>query len=556
MTSNKHLGEELELLKKMVDGKVEVNPTWLRELFAKSAKSGSLSSLQYLVDLNGTKFYLENEEEEWRFIHYVSQSCSIESTKYLLSLGFDPHKLTKREGDNLFLISINSPNCSIEYLNFLASIGVDIHHKNNYGANGVHYAVGNHSNEKSMEILKYLVSLGVDVHAVTSPAKENIFLIACKRSSFYPYFFGEKIYLYRSIEYLKYLISLNINFHLENELKSNAILEFISKLNNFYSITPEIKSEEILETLKFLVSLGINFHHENNGVNRFFLLSLLLGDLDVIKFAVSIGASTKNMIDPPIYHTISHFKVEIFRYLIENNIGDYYSNENFKLIHKNSILLTLIQQLTLSFIPITNERCDLLIECLEYFLSKGISINSVHENTMKIAIQKLNCSIPFNFLKKLVNYLIEKGSNILHCSKQGSFLHTLLLKSFSDEFIFQPSDLIPITSLAKFILLRSLEIDYSIYSFNTSIHNNNNNDNHIDNINDINYNNKGEEEDGYNDKKYYEEAKEKKEFWLKEFHSLVDKTPPLLKIARSNDIYICLDDPSSFFSVRRTLLAN
>ena len=206
------------------------------------------------------------------------------------------------------------------------------------------------------------------------------------------------------------------------------------------------------------------------------------------------------------------------------------SEENFFPIRlvKNSLIIR------------TKFEFDQFKKTIEESISNGMNINQIHPQSRKIPIQFIHpCTNKF-FLWKILNFLIEKGSCLLHQSKYGSILHSL--KSLSCDI--HGIDKIEIVKIAKYILIRSFEMNsfcdiHKKDNFHCKkLHNQMEN---IQNINNNNNNNNYHLHHHYHNDKLQQNSVNK---WKEMFvESVIDPTPPLLKVD-NNGIRLKINDSS------------
>ena len=310
----------------------------------------------------------------------------------------------------------DSQHYSLEFLQYLVSKRINVHQTNKKGCNAFLKAISSPTTP-TKEILKYLISLGINIHALTT-LKENAILVAAQKQG------------YKS---LKQLHSLQIDVFCENRSNINAIT--LIYYNNLISTTEKMKS------INFLLSIGLKM----KGEDYLLLDALRKGDFDLIKYFYSHGANISNVVsNKALKISLSHFNIDLFKFLINNNI-DNEKDENFLILNE---LVKSINNLRKSF-----------KQSFEYFLSRGNDINTIDPLNQKIPIQELtfpfirNQSLKKQYFK-ILKYLMDKGSDFIHCYEGNSLLHSI------------PSDYRDETS---FIILRSLDINRSSLRYSSPI---------------------------------------------------------------------------------------
>ena len=435
----------------------------------------------------------------------------------------------------------------LDIFNYFLFLKIDINTKNGYGENILFKT-------KELNMLKYFVEEGGgDIHCINNDGL-NLFLLAAKDGNF---------------ERMKYFVEKNVDVNTVDKIFGFNSLFYLVKFhnlnNNINNLNNNIKNENNdnnFELIKYAISVGVNPRIKVKKEIDLFLYSLQYKDFEMIKFIHSI--------DPSFFNNYHHaainiylenpfpFDINVYQFLIENNIDNEYlnnnnNNNNINLNNQENILQNLIrvcfrrnfQPEKLLFINFK--------KTFNYFLSRGNSINQILQSHF---IQYVHTNNEDYF--KVIKYLIDKGYNLLSESNNGSVLHNILIFSFIlfsekdineknenylnskyDETTYQyllnsnnnniinnnknntirnnnNKDNINIywNFIAKFILLKSLEYPHH-FNDNLFIHtiNNNNNKNNKNNNNNNN-NNKIRIED-----------------WKKEFTNRVTyKEEPILMI--------------------------
>ena len=402
-----------------------------------------LEILKYLVEERGVDIHYKPKYGESAI--QLATSHNVEIMKYLVSLHSDIN-IQLCGGEGVIHLAIKANN--MEVIEYLISLNINLDWITYEGYTLFLYAV-KYSN---LKVIQYLVSLNqFDIHYQISPGffyyKCNAIIIAAERND---------------IEIIQYLVSLDIDFQCTDQDGNNSLFFLLYPTNE----QTDFDCDKILNTMKYFISIGINYYQENNLYKDIVKYTLKTANLELIKFIYSLYNPfvyfDKNLNLTTYLSSRNPFEVDIFRFIIENNIA----NEN-SLGKVNLILHQLVQNLNIfsndqktnfnsqiTFTTLTSiEKFTKFKECFEYFINRGNNINTF-DNNNRIPIQYLSPLINFNLFWKVIKYLINRGSDLLHQSKLGSLLHILLSYKMLGKV-----DGKMISDIAKYVVVRSLDLN-------------------------------------------------------------------------------------------------
>ena len=490
-----------------------------------------LEILKYLIEERGVDIHSINNT-----IIELATSHKVEIMKYLVvSLQFD---ITSQFNffEKIIQLAIKANN--IEVIDYLISLKPDLKYKD-FEYSLFLYAV-KYSN---LKVIQYLVSLNqFDIHLPQFGGRNAIIIGA----------------LHNSLEVIQYLVSLGINIQCTDGSGKNAFYLCAKKFGNLaldctkYSIKPviniastieknQILSTQLFNNMKYLISIGIgtyqnNNNNDDNNNNMNFqqdIMSFIIkgGNKEEIEFIHSLYHSCefekyKNLV--AFSKSIYFYDINLLKYLIENNIiGETNSNDNqYRTPNNGSILHILVNSLSYLLVmkynfflnKSTKEIFKRFNEYFDYFLERGNDINSTQSKYFgEIPFQLIDIRcINDKLLRMIINYLINKGSDLLYKSELGSVLHTI--KPY--PFTLSRSNLRRSRKeeIMKYIIMRSIEINEKSSAQRSMIQ-------HYK----IQNNNKYTLPI-YNNKNNNNNEKEMKEEWKRVFSSFVLSPPLILSI--------------------------
>ena len=569
-TCDKELKKRMiDFIKQAVIKRREQNNKYhqIKELFLTAIEEDDIESVQYLINEEGKERFLKykNPRTGWNAFHKSIAYSSTKTINFLLSIGFSINELTLHKNGaglarNCFHIALyyNQPTT---FLDYLVKNGVNIHHIDRQGRNAFLLAIQatsltstincvknktKHQFLCNVETLDFLINIGVDYQIVDNNGM-NAFLYAARMNN---------------LPLLRFLSSKNIDIHCVDKDQNNALSHCI-----FSSYFGAVE----LETIKYLVSLGINIYQRNcveyreeNYRHDLFIGAILTKNIEIIKFVYSLGIEQhlnyykEHKLRPFKY--ISDFNLDLTKFIIENNIDSEYedlpSDDNLNTTNQRSNITFILHNLTFRTHAIEDlEEINDFINIFEYFLDRGHHINTPEPGTQRIAIQCCppikNRSLEPSILWNVVNYLIDKGSDLLHISKEGSVLHSILLYRYEAEDEEIDYEIGPLKDcpfafdISRYIILRSLDINPLALMYNSSLYSISNNTNLVggkrkrnkfdksaskivklshSNRAKVNSKNASDQEDSY------------RKLWKEHFVKAVDFTPAILKIKNERGI--------------------
>ena len=511
----KKLNEEKELGDKSEE---EYNEK-VCEYFCNAAESSSLSSLLFLSSLLPSQLFLnyrstKRGEKGWNAILYASKGGSIEVMEFLLSFGFNINFFgTKRSEpcvtnyeENCLFIAIENGK-SKEYIEYLYSQNAHIVVYNDREEGLLHCAI----KANNIEVIEYLISLRLDLNWITYEGY-TLFLYAVRYSNLkvIQYLVSLNLFdihsrlpigdygiyevtgwnaiiiaaLYNSLEVLQYFVSLGVDIQCtDKKYEKNAF--YLCALQFTREDTKE--RERTQNNMKYLMSIGIDtYQNKNNMIFQREIISYILqkGDLEHIKFIFSLYRSKRVFVRENLESFCESnylFDTNTLKYLIENKlIAETFPKKNPP--HHGTILHCLINSLIqLSsynlYLKSTEEKFKRFKECFDYFLERGNDINSTIITPKNIPFQLIKYDYIANkLLWMIIKYLIDKGTNLLFKTGNGSVLHSI--KNSFTRNNKQKEEIM------KYIIIRSDEINEKSsaqrsmiqYIQHSTIQNNNNKD--------------------------------------------------------------------------------
>ena len=296
-----------------------------------------------------------------------------------------------------------------------------------------------------LKLIKYLVDQGVDIHK-RNASDETVLHIVAK---------------YHSLKIIKYLVSLGIDIHSLDYNMNNVLLSAFDW--NLYGKDPNYF--EILEKLaKYFISLGGNIEHQSRDGMDVFLYSLKHDRIEFIKSIGSLMPSLKSLqynfklpfVKTMVCGSLKWFNIDTIKYLDEIPCFTLYFDGENKIKTKNSILFALLSSYSYN---IEKTNFAKFKEVFEFFLNKRNNINSIDEKD-RIPIHQFYASKVTELSKsrKVLDYLIEKGSNLHHYSVVGSILNQIYRGEYP-PYNFGEFDS---NENIKYIMIRSMEINSQI----------------------------------------------------------------------------------------------
>ena len=435
-----------------------------------ACQSKSIEVVEYLLslgyDLNERiADYVEEEEEEKKdhkrkkpkkkvqadkedrhrnaFFLALELNSPIEFIEYLISKGSKRILQQKVSGLNPFFFALKYPfgkKFDVEYklqvLKLLVNGGVE-HNRGKHNAIDFFFNAFKFKKIKgdSLDLFKYLLSLNIELKGENILKTQNLEILKLFQSQNcdmnYKNGKGENLFIesvkHRKLELIKYCISQNIDINCTTPNNKNAL---------FYLVENRL---DTFDLLKYLFEVGVNPTLIKKSGKDLFLASLHYKSLETLKLVYSFSPNTfcNYNLTSGKQHSPFHFyihentadpmNVDIFRFLIENNIDNEFDGSRYFILHQ------LVNSVFISGPANLKELYQRFKLCFEYFLKRGHPINEIEPKTKSNPIQHIinnhelteKCISPSIFA--IFKYLIEKGSDLLHRSEEGSLLHSILM---------------------------------------------------------------------------------------------------------------------------------
>ena len=201
--------------------------------------------------------------------------------------------------------------------------------------------------------------------------------------------------------------------------------------------------DDTFDLLKYLFEAGVNPTLINQSGMDLFLVSLQYKSLETLELIYSFSPNTfcnynltseKQHLPFHIYinrNIVDPMNVDIFRFLIENNIDNKFEGSRYFILHQ---LVNSVFRLGLARNLKGKELYQRFKLCFEYFLKRGHPINEIEPNSNSKPIQhiinfKRTVKCIYFDIFAIFKYLIKKGSDLLHRSEEGSLLHSILMQT-------------------------------------------------------------------------------------------------------------------------------
>ena len=503
----------LKLLKyledKSVDLKNNLSADFILALLEESINQYSLH-LETLKNLSG-KFNLQ--DEQCAFFKYL-----------LINIGYDLNELRNSHGESMMKYALESRN--LKLIKYFALIEIDDIKKQFDGKNALYFVLYRNcqDNDKEQEksifkVVKYLVEKGVNIHECDNINGTNVLHLSAQ---------------FHTLEMIKYFISLGVNLHSLDHQNNNALLYALTRniekkenetTEEYSARYSEMKNRRVT-IIKYLINERINVEQRNDEGMDPLLYSFQWRNFELIKLIADLTPSLKNQIKSTynqdlfqfaIYHLLKSFNIEIFKYLDQFPVfADFFDGKN-KINSKNYILFKLINWYIRKYDLKFCNDFKKFKKLFNFFLNKRNNINSIKDfctplqYALNLIVRSLqarergyNTELECNYWK-FFNFLIGKGSDLHHPSKNGSILH-YWVRELSNVC----STIGKYDDYAKYFIIRSLEIN--------------------NNINITNVNNIEEDKDGKGVIN-----------WKREFINSVIKPPKILEYEDRNNIQVILD---------------
>ena len=415
----------------------------------------------FLTIINSSLKLCDKLNEQITLKNKKEQKAQLEIVKILVEL-----KINFNENPSLImgdaLISRN-----LKIIKYLVSRNIgDIKRNNFYFGSALHnvlqgwnckYNLDNEQQNSLIKVIKYLVDQGVDIHN-RDKGGATVLHLAAK---------------YHSLKIIKYLVSLGIDIHSLDKEENNVLLSaFRWRSSIFRDHGYGRDLEQFVKQTKYFISIGVNIEGNNKYEMNVLAYTIRNGNFDLIKFIVPlmktlIESSFQKNNSSKYYGIIQTCNLEMIKYLDEFPFfNDYFGGEN-KIKTKNSILFDI------TWIYSKHLKENQFLEFKEifgFFLDKRNNINSIDKKNCIPIYQFYQKEIELSKSRKVLDFLIEKGSNLHHVSDQGSAFHFLLknlpLKAPHNGQLEMRSNLKfrvkREQDIAKYIMIRSMEINSQI----------------------------------------------------------------------------------------------
>ena len=414
-------------------------------------------STKLISDLLYWCFYDCSDNLPLQVNNSIDEKKQFEVVKYLLNnFVVDLNEVKIIRGESIMKFALQSHN--LKLIKYFVSIEMGIDDIKKFdGKNALYFTLQNNiwrENDKEQEksifkVVKYLVEKGVNIHECDENGVNSLHLSA----------------QFHSLKMVKYFISLGVDLHSLDHQNNNALLYAFKPLDNYLDLERE---RRIIKNVKYLISEGINVEQRNDEGMDAFLYSIKCANFELIKFIADLIPSLKTQmkiayksyrLDEAMYKVFSKFDIEVIKYLDQfPSFSNYFDGKN-KINPKKIYLYNLIFWLSRNFQEESEGDPPIQLckdfkkfkEVFNFFLNKRNNINCLmfHFNHIPIhsAISLFNGNTP----RKLLDYLIEKGSDLHYLLNNYHYDSTLQLKNLSS---------------IKYIIIRSLEINYTVNTEN------------------------------------------------------------------------------------------
>ena len=477
--------------------------------FVKACNGGNFRNIDYLLSIFGDE-QLNYHQPLGATIRKSLPSNSLFVAQYLIDKGANIHEPVNesfpmayslwacleqvtRIKEKIILKDKKELKLQLELLKYLIEKGVDLKLKDNYGNSIKKYAL----ESRNLKIIKYLVSLKIidikgDKDALLvalSGIRLNHKIIVDKEQQksllkLIKFLVEEGSVIdsqilhlaaeYHSLIVIKYLISLGLDIQVPSmDYKKNSLLlSTLSRKNYHFTSASLVKNME--KIAKYFIDIGVNLEYKNREFVDAFLYSIQIGEFELAKFIAPLLPTLQTSIQYSKKSELENLNLacaklwekldlDMIKYLDQFPcFTNYFDGEN-KIISNNFILHQLVCAITSE--NYSQNRFRKFKEIFDFFLSKRNNINNISPYN-QIPLQMIFV-IKNEISRKFLDYMIEKGSNLLHLSNYGSILHNFIpeegaMEEMEEEIEKAEENVKKFQNLAKYLLIRSMEVNHHI----------------------------------------------------------------------------------------------